>query len=260
MSEESVEEVIEEKPTVEVLAEKMGWSPQDKWRGDPEQWKPADEFILASREIQDRKSSEIHHLKGDLKSLKETMEGMAANFTAQTRKALQEQRKRLQAEFDEAVDNGDKEGARRASTALREVDSQETKDDDQTRLLELWQPHAVKFESAHAEVLKDPEAEIRASELIQKLAQRGHTPEETYEIVGKSLKREFPEYFTNPNRESPPKVSGETRPTSSDRSAWGRLLKESPEVKGIFAEFVEQGIYKDTKEDRERYAKLALED
>lgn len=77
-----VDEVIEEAPVelsdVEQKAEKMGWTPKDKFRGDPAKWRPADEFvergenmlpIVKARVAQQAK--EIEELKSSMKQFGE---------------------------------------------------------------------------------------------------------------------------------------------------------------------------------------------
>lgn len=38
-------------PEIEALASKMGWAPQDQFRGDPAEWRSAEDYILASKDI-----------------------------------------------------------------------------------------------------------------------------------------------------------------------------------------------------------------
>ena len=45
-------------PSVEELAQRMGWKPKEQFRGDPDKWRPADEFILQGHEIQRSLSSD----------------------------------------------------------------------------------------------------------------------------------------------------------------------------------------------------------
>jgi len=41
-------EVEGAEPTLEDVAARMGWSPRDQWKGDPDKWKPASEFVSST--------------------------------------------------------------------------------------------------------------------------------------------------------------------------------------------------------------------
>ena len=46
MSDE-IEEVVE----IEEEARKLGWVKQEEWKGDPDKWRPAEEFVERGRNI-----------------------------------------------------------------------------------------------------------------------------------------------------------------------------------------------------------------
>lgn len=228
--------------TIEELASSMGWR-------EMENGKSAIEFVRDTADIN-------QSLRKRVERLSDQVDKLVTTSTKQTMKALQEQKERLQREFDEAVESGDKQAAKRATDRMKELESEKTEDNSE---VERWTPHAEKFATANQRALNDPLAKVEATQLIQSMAQQGFGPEETYQAVERKLRKEYPEFYTNQNRERPSKVSGDT-PPRSEKSAWTKLLKEAPEAEGAFKSFVDMGVYKNTKEDRERYAKQALED
>jgi hypothetical protein len=89
---------------VEALASELGWSPKDQFRGNPDDWKPADEFIRAGRDIQ-------RNLSRDIKELKSNVGRIVQASTATLEQTIAEQRAKLETQFKEAVDLNDHEGA-----------------------------------------------------------------------------------------------------------------------------------------------------
>lgn len=99
------------KPTVEEQARQQGWRPQEEYNGDPEKWKPAEEFLAVGNKIaavqserNDKLLRELTTLKNDIASFKEvhTKEMRAAREDAYNR-AVSE----LRVKQREAVENGD---------------------------------------------------------------------------------------------------------------------------------------------------------
>ena len=246
MSEEAVEaEVVEEveeksEASVEELATRMGWRPDG---GD----KTAVEFLEDT-------VSYNNSLRKRVDRLTSQVDKLVTSSTKQTMSALREQRARLEREFEEAVESGDKVAARRATEEMKAIDSQPV---DESR--NDWQEKANEFVAAHEGVLKDPLAAAEARSLISQMYEQGFGPDDTYAAVDRKLRKEFPEHYANQNRARPPKVGGESRPQVTSKGAWGKLVKEEPEAEKAFMDYVEMGVYKDTKEHREKFAKLAME-
>ena len=245
------EEVSHETPSVEALASDMGWVPKDDYRGDPDRWVSADVFIKNTLGIQKTYQRKVESLEGKLDQL-------VSQQSHTMMQALKEQKARLQKEFEEAVEAGDKAAAKRATEGLNDLERQ-APDTEQQRMIAQWKPHADAFAQRNSGALQDKLAQIEATKMITSMAEAGVSPEETYERVEIELRKKYPEHYQNQNRTRPAKVEGESRPASSDKSKWSALVKEYPEAEKIFAKFVNQGVYKDTKEQRERYAKAALE-
>lgn len=244
-AEKEVERKQDPTDTIETLAASMGWR-------EMENGKSALEFVRDTADIN-------QSLRKRVERLSDQVDKLVSTSTKQTMRALQEQKERLEREFEEAVESGDKVAAKKASDAMSRLEEPDDQQDKQAELAKIWQPHAEKFVSDNQKALTDPLARSEAEELIERMWKRGSSPEETYSAVERKLKKDFPEFYTNQNRERPPKVSGDTAPRS-DKSAWSTLLKQAPEAEGAFKQFVDMGVYKDIKEDREKYAKLALED
>ena len=70
---------MSDEKTVEEVAQEMGWADKDGWQGDPDQWKPAVDFIRDTQSISQDKGSEIVSLKKQLDGLTNEMRNMGIN-------------------------------------------------------------------------------------------------------------------------------------------------------------------------------------
>jgi hypothetical protein len=93
-------------------ARDMGWVPQNEWRGSPDAWRPADQFVKRGEEVLpivrsnlERERRKVQDLE---KSTKEQMAALQADFDKRSARlekmtgiALQNQRERMWGEFEE---------------------------------------------------------------------------------------------------------------------------------------------------------------
>lgn len=108
-------------PQIEQQARDMGWRPQEEWKGNPDKWVDAQEFVergeqilpilrannrrlnddlLTMRQNNDRLSQELDATRSIVKNLEK-------HFNESTARQLSEQRKALKAELREAVEDRD---------------------------------------------------------------------------------------------------------------------------------------------------------
>lgn len=99
-------------PTIEGLAEKMGWTPEETWRGDPEKWKPADQFLESTVDINTGLSTKLKGMESKLDQVVRT----SARITEQQ---VAKAREDVQAERQEAFDAGDTEAFNKAEEKLQ---------------------------------------------------------------------------------------------------------------------------------------------
>lgn len=180
------EQAAPEPPTLEDLAGEMGWSPQDKWKGAPDKWKPAHEFMRSTVDVN-------HKLGNRLKGLEEQLGNMARTSAAMTERALAKQREELLSQRDEAWETGDKKAFERAEKELQELPTipqaptvpQETQD----------------FVSRHSEWWgKDQEATQWAVTRAGELASQGLSPARQVAAVEREMKGLFPDLFPEPKQ------------------------------------------------------------
>ena len=97
------EDVVDDTPEpITNLASEMGWAPKEQWKGDPDKWKPADQFIRDGREIQQSTARE-------LRSMREQMERLGGVTSQIIQDKVAERDTYWQSQFNQAVEEGDTE-------------------------------------------------------------------------------------------------------------------------------------------------------
>lgn len=197
-------EPIEESPepsTVDALAAEMGWVPQDQFRGNPEDWKPADEFIRHGKEIN-------RNLSRDLKDLRGTVENMSRTAGTLLEQQLAERDAYWQAKRNEAIEMGDREAVDHADTqrqALRER-AQPSSDP----VIETWLGENRWMDTS-------PKAAATAWGVCQENQHLPHA--EQLKLASAEVQKRFPELFANGSGRPAPAVA---RPGSRSTGASGR--------------------------------------
>lgn len=219
-------------PSVEDIASSMGWQPKDKFRGDEATWKPAHEYLSASKDINRSLSRELREVRTTLETVSKTSAQIMAD-------RLAEQRAELSQKYQDAVDRGDADGAWKAAGAIQNVDQQAA---SLTRPQEAPE-EAIAWGQKNARVMGDPLAAQRAVQLCEPYARANYPAGKQLEAIEPILRREFPHLFEAPAK-APPGVSQPgTRATSSGRG--GNTAADLPrEARAIAADMVERGLIK----------------
>ena len=241
----SEEETPQDNP-VEERAYKMGWVPKESFKGDPAKWRPADEFV-------ERGEMLIPILNKKIRTLEQRQKDKDESFT----KYLGDMRTKLHSQkLDEhesrkrqAVEEGDTDAYNRLSNdppknELPEYKAPEAPDDP---VFDDW---VVENDWYKSDYDKYQEAEQFGRYL------RNTRPE----LVGRDyldeVSKHVREKFSNPNRDKASTVEGGTQKA---KVVSGKLFNTlENEAKAAFNAFVRDGIFKNTVNDREAYAKDVL--
>lgn len=229
-----VEEAQPEPVTLETLASEMGWRPKDDWKGDPDKWKPAHDFMRATVDVN-------HKLTNRLKGVEDQLGRMARTSATMTERAVAAERDRLTRERDEAFDSGDREAFVRADRELAKVETVAAPViPDETRA--FVERNAGWFE-------KDQEATAWAVNRTNELAAQGLSPARQLSIVEREAKTLFPEHFTpaKPAAKVTPLNAPGNRAAVAARKGYAALPADAKKAADDYAK---KGI------DREEYAKI----
>ncbi len=165
MNQQDTEERVDTStPEQQAEAAKLGWSPIEKWRGDPEGWVDAKTFLdrgktmlpllkATNRRLEEQVAELTRanaSLKGEIGEINSNMKEFLESQKAMLRDRLADQRKQLLAEKKSAREEGD-------DAALDEIDEQLATNREQVKKLESDEPAKKKGETPPQKVEDPPE-------------------------------------------------------------------------------------------------------
>ncbi len=199
------------------LASEMGWVPKDQYRGDPERWKPADQFIKAGRDIQQSTARE-------LRSMREQMERLGGVTTQIVQDKVAERDAYWRSQFNQAVEEGDTD---RANKLIDQRPSAPVVQDGPP-------PETREWIAKHEWFTKDPLAQARAVEICERLK---HLPvAEQLAQAERGIRKEFPEHFASQAKPAPGVQTGMSRKAAPSNRVKG-FLDMPPESQRVAIEF-----------------------
>ncbi|HET8688191.1 MAG TPA: hypothetical protein VFM18_16275 [Methanosarcina sp.] len=192
---------------VEQKAMEMGWVPKEEYTGDPERWKSAEVFLALDEPIK-----RIESQSKELKAVRKALE------------ALQEHHSKVrEAEYKRAMD--DLKAARRQAYQDGDIDKVEALEER----IDEFKAQAEEIKQA-AKIQVDPEPTVHpefqhwlnrnpwyqsykhmaafADEVGLKLNAQGLPRAEILKRVEEEVRKEFPNKFRNPNKDTAPSVEG----------------------------------------------------
>lgn len=226
-------------------ASRMGWVSKDQFRGDPNKWKPAKEFL-------ERGEREIPILRERLHSMERVNSQLQADmrrFTENHEKALAAAREQAIAETKrqqaEAVALGDKDAFLAADRKLEELRREEQRPAPQQEQQVTFTPEFLEWKAQNQWVESDPEMYQYALAQGAYLHQtKPHLKADTRAFlaeVRKRVEKEFPHKFGNPQRSAPSSVEGDSRAAPAKRGKY-TYSDLPPEAKQACDRYVKQGL------------------
>lgn len=206
-NDQKVEEKIENPEQKEVkltpIEEKAmaeGWVPQDEWDGDPDQWRPAKEFLDRGelfKKIEDQNRT-IKEFKRVLEDMKQHNAKIREVEYKRALNALKEQKK-------EALENGDADSVIRLDDQIDLVKQEQIKlqNQPQNAVADEVNPELAAWIDKNKWYETDRAMKAYADDLGRELALRGQPPAEILKEVERQVKQEFAHKFRNPNRDKP---------------------------------------------------------
>lgn len=199
---------VTEEPTddpIASLASELGWVPKENFKGDPDKWRPADEFIRAGRDIQKTLSSELRSVKQEVERFGRVASEITADRVRQRDEYWQQQHAK-------AVDEGDHDAA---NLAVQE----------RQKLAQTAIPsppvEVNEWIGRNAWYNADPAAQLRAQEVAERLSRQGRSISEQLEAAERIVRKEFPEHFPVKAKEPPSTQTGSSRKAAPSNRAKG---------------------------------------
>jgi len=211
---------------LEAKAKEQGWAPKEEWRGDPDKWVDAQEFVERGETIlpivnaQLKKEREANQkLREDIDEVKKT----AAEFQAfqkrqaeQAIKAVEARMEALKAQRAEAISQGDGERVNAIDDEIEEA--RETKrqakvepQNEDMAYFDTW----LKDNNWYQE---DAKMRRYADGVAAELNKDGVKGKTFLKQLRAEVESQFPDKFKNPNRERSDVDTGTTRPPSGGKT------------------------------------------
>lgn len=238
---------------VETRASRMGWTPKDKFRGDPEKWVDAETFIHRgetmvpimrerTRAMEDRlqrQEQAFTKQSADLDEFKQRLTEVTTAFSEyrtfaqkSEERSYRRAKAELEAKMAQAVSTGDTVNYHAAKAELDTLDRdrpppaaepaprEPAREPPKTPVAPpAPDPEILAWVADNPWFEREPTMKAYAMALNAKLIQEkpGLSTRDNLAEVKRSVKERFPEQFSNVNREAPPSVSTPTAPAAVSR-------------------------------------------
>lgn len=250
--------------TVEQKATELGWVEKSEWKGDPDKWRPAEEFVERGEKILPIVKKELEKTKAELK--------IALSLNQQEIERIkQDAYEKAKSEYLARVRLIDQKEAEAFKAGDGEAYAEIKRVRENIKPPEPPKPAApqvdVVFEdwkSKNAWYQTDPELTDAADIISHKIvAERGGkvTDQDRPELLKemeKRVKASHPHKFSNPKREEPGGVEGGSQPVVTKKN--GKTFDSLPEsAKGSYNKLAEKFKAKGRTFTKEQYAQAYYE-
>ncbi len=190
---------------IERDARAQGWTPKEEFKGNPDNWKPAKQYVEWGV-LQDN----IKNLSGQVKGMKKSHNEEISNMNKYWEAALKEKEASLKAAMKVAVEDGDHDAVdnitaaqmenKEAQNALKKQPDPDAKTDDQLKA--LW-------EYNNKWIVDPTDKRSAVANIAYNFAKsEGKSMAEVLEFVDAEIQKEFPDgnksgARVNPNRNNP---------------------------------------------------------
>lgn len=252
----------QELTSIEQKALDMGWSPLEKWKGDPERWIEAEEFVRRGEEFVPFLKKDLAATRDEVKQLKEMLQKQDDQLKRMSKtqekallKAREQERERMMLEF---------ERSKRMAAEAGDLETFDKLTEEQQKAQKLYQDHEKQPEIEKQPGISpdfpewhrnnpwygtDQRLTAYANHVIPMVSQyfsdKGEKPSdrEWYAEITKRTKEAFPESFANPNRERAADVGSTGLGSNESKKDKKPSYKDLPqEAKDACDKFVSQGL------------------
>lgn len=264
---EQHEDVLTEEQQAEAAAEeralKIGWRPQSDWKGDPDLWKPASEWLEKGDTILGTQLREAQATIEELRTAQETggaeFEKRVDRLEKMYAKREEKMREQLESDFEErirkAVETGDSDAVEKAFKDRKASDKERAKEAEKPadEKADLSSAQKTWLEDNKSWYGKDKAMTGYANGVADEVeaAMPAATEAEKLVEIAKRVREQFPDKFGNGKKPSP--VEGGQRVFNGGDNPKGKLFsKLPPEARTRFNQDVKSGLYK--KDQGEEWA------
>lgn len=194
---------------VEQRAMEQGWVPQDEWQGEPDDWRPAKEFIDRGELIRS-----IQELKRENRTIKEGVQEFKKHHEQVKALAYKQALADLRAEKKKALEDGDADAVVEIDDKIAETREAQRAAENAPQVQVSNEPNQdfVKWEARNGWYRQDRAMKAVADTIANDLYARGERDVvKMLAEVDKEVRKAFPAKFENPNRAKAPAVEGASK-------------------------------------------------
>lgn len=231
VKEDVVEEAVVDERDWEGEARAQGWAGAENWKGDPKDFKSAEQFVKDGEKIPAILKSKVERLENRVEQLLDSnkkFNEFSQKSLAKERKEKDKVIKELQAVRKQAVTDGDGDAFDRADQQINDLREEPEPTQELDPAAKQW------LENNNWYQTNDTLAAF-ADGIADRLVGQGYTGQAYFDELTKRTQEAFPDQFKNKNRQKPNSVDGGTPPV---KSSSGRTFNDLPkEAKAAYANF-----------------------
>lgn len=203
------ENTPKEYSAVEQRAMDQGWVPQEEWAGDPDDWRPAKEFVDRGELFR-----KIDDLKNENKRIRQGVEEFKKHHERVREVAYEQALADLKAQKKQALESGDADAVIQIDDKIAETREEKAKAAKEVPVAPQPQgpnPDFVRWEARNNWYKTDRAMKVLADDIARDMVGRGE--QDVTRIlteVDKQVRKEFPHKFENPKRNAPGSVEAGT--------------------------------------------------
>lgn len=260
----------EEASSVEDAARRMGWRPKEEYRGDPEKWRPADEFVERGlnelpvlrdryRKLDEKYAKDVGDLKNQVKEMGEVLSEFREFASKGEERAYQRAMRELVAKRDAAVMHADTETFKATQAEIDSLNDSVRQTVKEHKKEEVKQPaQTAQAVDPYVEQWVSENSWFTSSKMLKNAAVAFHTAlledspglslRENLAMVREEVMKRFPEKFENKRRSAPAAVSDGGSADTSRRGKGKGYNDLPPDAKAACDRFVKTipGFTKDS--------------
>jgi len=219
---------------VDELARGMGWRPKDQFKGDPNLWKPAADYIKAGAEIQ-------RGLSRDLKELRGTVDNMTRTQAAILQQTLAEEREKLVGRYNKAVEDGNAQESFTVGRAIDQLNGRAQQLLAPQQQVAEPPPEAVSWVQRNAWFNADPLARDLALAVAERYANANHGVEAQLQAAEREVRKIYPHLFAATTKD-PPGVAQPGGRSGSGKPQGSTYADLPADAKKVAKDMAERGV------------------
>lgn len=218
---------------VQEQAMSQGWVPKEEYKGDPEKWVEAAEFLRRGELF-----AKIENQNRELKDVKRALNELTKHHRQVSEIEYKRALDTLRAQKKDALENGDADAVIAAEEAIDAVKEHQRSTQYEPQIEQSGETHPefVEWKSKNSWYDSDPDLNAWANGLAPRYVQQGLSPSQVLQKISEEVRVKFPNKFQNPRQSKPSAVEGGgARGTSSSS------FQLTPEERRVMQTFVRQG-------------------